>query len=256
MRRIGYLALALAIWAAPASPSRAGNVINPIDIQLVEGAATLFPVANLINGSGLDAMPATGSPLPATWNHQWQSPDQNSWVSTDPGGFPADWFAASGTIPRFVIDLGQEFPVEAVHLWPYAGGTGVAGTIQGNSARTLEFRFNTSAEGDAVFAGPPVVVDLNHGPVSETPPGMILPRQDFAVGPVTAQFVEMRITDNWFVAPGDGSGADEHGHLSRGGDRIGLGEVRFSAVPEPTTWAFFAASLAAMLAIKYRRRRS
>jgi len=43
----------------------------------------------------------------------------------------------------------------------------------------------------------------------------------------------MRIADNWFVAPGDGTTQDQHGHVVRGGDRVGLGEVRFSTVPEP-----------------------
>src|SRR5687767_7625434 len=105
MRR--FAAACGVLYAALVGSSYAGNVINPVDIQLVSGAQTLFPVANLINGSGLDSMPATGAPLPAVWNHQWQDPGNNSWVSSDPGGFPADWFAASGTIPTFVIDLGQ-----------------------------------------------------------------------------------------------------------------------------------------------------
>ena len=255
MRRMRNFA-GIALWAALIGNSQAANVINPTGIQLVTGADTLYAVENLINGSGLDSMPATGSPLPAIWNHQFGNPSADSWVSTDPGGFPADWFAASGTIPTFVIDLGQEFPVEAVHLWAYSGSTGVAGTIQGNSARTVEFRFNTAAEGDGSFLGPAVTVQANHGPTSETPSGFILPRQDFAVGNITAQFVEMRVTDNWFVAPGDGSSADEHGHLSRGGDRVGLGEVRFSAVPEPSTCALFALGLVLLLVNRLRRNRS
>jgi hypothetical protein len=52
----------------------------------------------------------------------------------------------------------------------------------------------------------------------------------------------MRITDNWYVAPGDGTAQDEHGHPMRGGDRIGLGEVRFSVVPEPVTSEFLASA--------------
>jgi hypothetical protein len=63
----------------------------------------------------------------------------------------------------------------------------------------------------------------------------------------------MRITDNWYVAPGDGSTQDEHGHLIRGGDRVGLGEVRFSAVPEPPAYAGVAALGLAVFAVWRRR---
>jgi hypothetical protein len=34
---------------------------------------------------------------------------------------------------------------------------------------------------------------------------------------------------------------DEHGHLIRGGDRVGLGEIRFSMVPEPSSGIVLAA---------------
>jgi len=62
-------------------------------------------------------------------------------------GFPSDWFAASGSIPRFVVDLGQQLLLDAVHVWAYSGGTGFSDTYQGNSAKVLEFRFNTAAQG-------------------------------------------------------------------------------------------------------------
>jgi hypothetical protein len=256
MKRTGYLTVGFALWAALISNTQAGTVINPVDISLT-GADAFFPIVHLIDGTGLDSQPSTGAPVPTSWNHQWGAAvDQNSWVSSDPGGFPADWFEASGTIPRFVIDLGQEFEVEAVHLWPYAGSTGANGTVQANSAKTLEFRFNTAAQGDANFLGAPVTVQIDHGPVNETAPGFILPQQAFAIGNQTAQFVEMLITDNWFVAPGDGSTMDEHGHLARGGDRIGLGEVRFSAVPEPSTWALLATALTLFMVGRLRRKQT
>jgi hypothetical protein len=226
----------LALATALASSASAANVINPVGITL-SGADALFPAAHLIDGSGLPFSLPNGASLPATWNHRWGSPATDSWVTGAPGGFPSDWYAAAGGVPRFVLDLGQDTALDAVHLWPYSGISGVTNTIQGNSAKSLEFRFNTAAQGNAAFAGPAVGVTMEHGPVSQTPAGFVLPRQDFALGAHTARWVEMRITDNWFVPPGDGSTQDEHGHLMRGGDRVGLGEVRFSIIPEPAAYA-------------------
>jgi hypothetical protein len=236
-------------WSA-----QAATVVNPVDVSL-SGADEFFPAFHLIDGSGLDAQPVTGDPLPDTWTHAWGDPANHSWVSTDPGGFPADWFLASGTIPRFVLDLGQDSLLNNVHLWAYSGGAGVAGNYQGNSAKTLEFRFNTQAEGAIDFVKPAVTVTLDHGFTSETPIGTPMPRQDFDVGARAARYVEIRITDNWYVAPGDGSTQDEHGHFMRGGDRIGLGEVRFSAgiIPEPAIPALFAGGL--LFSVRWRARK-
>ncbi len=226
-----FVALASSAWAA--------TVIVPVGVTL-SGSDALFPAAHLIDGSGLEFPLSTGDPLPLVWNHRWKSPASDSWVSGAPGGFPSDWYASSASIPTFVFDLGQDTPLDAVHLWPYSGHSGADGTVQGNSARTLEFRFNTAADGNGSFAGPAVGVTLDHGPLSETAAGFALPRQDFSVGLQTARWIEMRITDNWYVAPGDGTTPDTHGHLIRGGDRVGLGEIRFSAVPEPRAYAWVA----------------
>jgi hypothetical protein len=241
-----------ALAVSLAANASAANVVNPVGVTLT-GASTLFPATQLIDGSGLEFPLVNGAPLPPVWNHRWGSPAGDSWVSSAPGGFPSDWYAASSTTPTFVLDLGQDTALDAVHLWAYSGGTGVGGTIQGNSARTLEFRFNTAAQGNGAFAGPAVTVTMDHGPVSQTPAGFVLPRQDFALGSQTARWVEMRITDNWYVAPGDGSTQDEHGHLMRGGDRVGLGEVRFSAIPEPREFALLAG--AGLLGFAIWRRR-
>jgi hypothetical protein len=245
--RVLIASLAVCAWSA-----QAATVINPVDISLT-GADEFFPALNLINGSGLEFQLNTGDPLPATWNHMVGSPDANSWVS-GAFGFPSDWFAASGTIPTFVLDLGQETLVDTVHLWAYSGGS-AAGMYQGNSARIFEFRFNTEAQGNVDFTGPAVGADADHGLITDTPPGFTLPRQDFNVGTHDARYVQMRITDNWFVAPGDGTTTDEHGHPMRGGDRVGLGEVRFSVVPEPSTYTVLGMGLALLFARGLIRKR-
>ena len=55
----------------------------------------------------------------------------------------------------------------------------------------------------------------------------------------------MTITDNYFTAPGDGSG----GTLA-GGDRVGLGEVAFEIVPEPSSLSLL---LIGILGLRRRR---
>jgi len=249
MKRIS---LVLATLGACALSAHAAIVINPVSISLT-GANEFFPADNLINGSGLEFPLNTGDTMPATLNHFYGDGGPNSWVSED-YGFPADWYERSGKIPVFVLDMGKHTTLDSVSLWAYAGGTGVTGTVSGNSARLFEFRFNTEAQGDAIFAGPAVSVDLNHGPTSEMS-GFILPRQDFAVGTQNARYVEMRVTDNWYVAPGDGSTMDEHGDLIRGGDRVGLGEVTFTVVPEPSSWTVLGAGLVLMVACSRSLRR-
>lgn len=235
---------------------QAANVINPVDVRLVTGGDQFFPALNMINGSGLEFQLNTGDPVPAQWQHNFGNPGGESWVTGAPGGYPSDWFAASGTIPTFVLDLGQQMLLDAAMVWAYSGGTGVAGTVQGNSAQALEFRFNTEAEGDVVFAGAPVMVTVNHAPVDGSGTGYIISRQDVQVGSHLARYVEMKVTDNWFVPPGDGTGMDVHGDLSRGGDRVGLGEIRFAVVPEPSSYALLLGGLLTLGALVARRSRS
>ena len=128
------------------------------------------------------------------------------------------------------------------------------GNVQGNSAKTIQLRFNTHAEGAVDFLKQPVTINLDHGLISETPAGSPMPRQDFSLGAQTARYVEMRVTDNWYVAQGDGTAQDEHGHFVRGGDRVGLGEVRFSAVPEPGAFALLSGGLMLLTTRGVRRR--
>lgn len=242
----------LAGCAVTALSAQAATVINPVGVSLT-GSDALFPALNIINGSGLQMQLNTGDALPAQWNHNFGDPAGTSWVS-GAFGFPSDWFADSGTIPTFVLDLGQDYRLDAVHLWAYAGGAGVAGTVQGNSARAFEFRFNTDAQGDAAFGGDAMgVASIDHGPLSETAAGFILPMQSFGLGSQNARYIQMRVLDNWFFPPGDGTGTDDHGHPIRGGDRVGLGEIRFSVVPEPSTYALMGVALTFLWALRRQR---
>ena len=232
--------------------------VKPVGYTLT-GADEFFSGSHLIDGSGLTDPLETWTKMPDDPNavkHTWGvGVASDNWVTGAPGGFPSDWFEASGTIPTFVFDLGEDRPLIGAHFWQYGSGTGTPGAVQGNGAKSIELRFNTAADGNVDFLGPVYTIDLDHAPPDGEPTGQVLPRQDLWLPDVIdARYVEMRITDSWFVAPGDGTGMDEHGHPIRGGDRVGLGEVRFSMVPEPGTYALALLGLG-LLGLARRRRR-
>src|SRR5512144_1783557 len=81
-------------------------VISPVSISIT-GADEFFPAVNLINGSGLEVPLNSGDTLPVISNHIYGNGADNSWVS-GAFGFPSDWYASSGTIPTFVLDLGKQ----------------------------------------------------------------------------------------------------------------------------------------------------
>ena len=72
--------------------------------------------------------------------------------------------------------------------------------------------------------------------------------QTFAAGGVTARYVQMTVTDNHVGTAG----------ITGGGDRVGIGELRFdtSAVPEPTAFCLTTLSLLGLAVVRRRRRQS
>ena len=72
------------------------------------------------------------------------------------------------------------------------------------------------------------------------PADLIVPREDFLLGQVvTARRVERTVRDSLFGLTQPGSGL-----AFEGGDRVGFGELRFTAVPEPASAAPLARGLA------------
>ena len=193
------------------------------------GGSDLWPASNLIQGPGVgfDA---------AEPHAKISGGSAGNWVTADDAGFPSDYITAVG-MPVLTFDLGSDVLLSEISIWGYASGNT-------NGVSEFSLTFSTDAEGvggGAAAAGPFFTIgDLGTGANDDTA------RQSFGFTPITARYVELTANDNFFVAPGDGSG----GGLP-GGDRVGLGEVAFE-VPEPSAVLLTMVGLAGAL---LRRRR-
>ncbi len=235
--------LTLAEIRAAAQPVLPGAIVVPTlnsSANLNSFNAPTF----LTDNSGLSTPVNTGNTLAqaSAATHIFDGGFAQSWVTNDSG---ADYFAGFGAAnkPTFVWDLGSLSKVEDIVLWQYQNNGG-DGTSIGNGTRTFELRFSdtTTFLGAADFSGTMASV-LGMGGVNLA--------QAFDLTGVldanAARFVELRITDNYFGQPG----------ISGGGDRVGLGEVRFNVsaaivVPEPASAGLILLAGAALL----RRRRT
>lgn len=164
-----------------------------------------YAASGLINGPGIDfdanpphdTIVVTGSSL---------------WV-TDACTFPCNYYDTL-PIPVLTLDLGSDQPLNEISFWGYSDSNT-------NGAKQASLRFATSAEGSSNFAN-----SITFSPSLPLLNGQTL-RQSFAFGhTITARYVEVTLTDNHFIFPGDGS---NNGGIA-GGDRVGLGEIAF-AVP-------------------------
>jgi len=112
-----------------------------------------------------------------------------------------------------VFDLGSDAWISSVVLWQYENdGGGVART--GNEARTVEMRFSKSAGGPSFPAEAQMIVTMKNVDLHLEGKNTA---QHFGVG-ASARFVQLRVTDNYFKVPG----------IEAGGDRVGIGEIRFN----------------------------
>lgn len=231
--------LTLLAVLAIASIASAG-VIQPVSV--VSEEYVLIGANQTINNAGMNTPvnggDSTAAALAAT--HTFGGTYNQSYVSTDPGGWPSDFFASLGvdTDIDLVFDLtgGGDTTIGSAILWQYENNGGGPDNV-GNNAYTLEIRVNTEAEGSDVFAGAATMITM----VTTTDLGGVNSAQAFALDTIVdGRFVQLSITDNYY------------GIMDAGGDRVGLGEVRFAseAIPEPATMALL--SLGALL---IRRRR-
>ena len=187
-----------AAFAEPEKPSEAkidAGIITPIAVELVAGPGA-FRVGNLIDGSGLDPT------ISLKDIHQAKHADFSGGnaFTTHPRG--RDYFGSPpvGEPPVMVFQLGDVLQLTDIVIWGYANGR-----FNGNEARSLTLEFST--DGGKSYSEPLALTRKLTGNACE-----VLSLG----GKRSADFVRMTLTDNFAGTSG-----------VPGGDRVGLGEVRF-----------------------------
>lgn len=144
----------------------------------------------------------------------------------------SDYFDTGGgnaAPPTVVFDLGSDSLLSNILLWQYQNDGGGSANV-GNHTRTLSLRFNTAAQGAGTFSGAPIALTmlpvLDNDGIGGNDLGGLNSAQTFSLSS-TARYVQLTITDNYRGFQG----------ITAGGDRAGLGEVRFfgEAVPEASS---------------------
>lgn len=194
--------LALHLGATNVAHADAGptsTLVTPTAVSSNTAASDFFPVGQLIDNSGLSGT-ATVANLD-TISHADASQGDVSWVTADPGD---DYFAAGGPTPVLTFDLGGTFVLTDLVLWGYTFFT-----ANNNEAKSFTVEFST--DGGVTFTDS---VDVTKTARSDNAAATL----SFG-GPFIANVVRVSITDNFFAAEG-----------ALGGDRVGLGEVKFVAL--------------------------
>jgi len=231
MKSVTFAAVALLLFALLVQGAT-GAVIVP---SALLGEEYVYNSAvNTINNVGMITPVHQGSSTAAALAavHVHHGGYAGSFATTAPGGGSSDFFASIGTdtAVELVYDLtgGGDVPVDSVLCWQYENAGGGPDRV-GNHARTLEIRINTEAEGSTLFAGPPLPVTLLPVTDGDTDDGNDLggvnSAQAFALGDLNGRYVQVSITDNYYGLQG----------MAGGGDRVGLGEIRFASVLLPET---------------------
>jgi len=169
-------------------------LIQPTDITSSTSGSDVFPASQLINGSGL-----SGTPTLANLGTHSTNDGNTLWATN---AFAPDYFANGGSSTVVLTcTLPRSFLVSGLVYWGY----------NGNYSEAKSFTVEFSTDG-VNFSGAANVTQLSVTGTS----GVHLP---FPGGAHTATHVRLTITDNHY-----GTG----GVTNQGGDRVGLGEIRFA----------------------------
>lgn len=237
------LRLSLAVSALAAGLASAATVVTPVGVTgtiasdaggsvnylLVDNGG--FTEASLQNPLGTAVTLPTGTDLAValgTYHARSASAHAESWTRSIGSGNPV-----------FTFDLGGDTDIFTVLLWQYGNNGGSGADDQGNSTRDFSLMFKTEAEGNDFSTWVPEFTGTMDSIAGNDTIDNVA--QNFGFSDIeNARYVGLRIDNNYGGQPG----------INSGGDRYGLGEVRFS-IPEPTTSLLGALGLLALL----RRRR-
>jgi hypothetical protein len=226
LRRPLFASLLLSAGCAAAAPT---ILVPSISSVTNENPFDTRTFSYVVNNSGMTPAVNTGDSLAAAQAavHVYGGYAE-SWVTVDS---TADYFATgfgSTNPPSVVFDLGSDTLLSDILLWQYQND-GAGATNVGNHTRTLDLRFNSAAQGAGAFLGSATTLTMlpvldGDGAGNGNDLNGINSAQTFAVGGV-ARYVQLTVTDNYRGFQG----------IVAGGDRAGLGEVRFfgEAIPEP-----------------------
>ncbi len=212
--RVVPLAISLFSFTASAQiivPTLVGSQNLNTDTSI--GATT----ADMTNSSGLSTPVNAGATLASaqavTHVHGGGGIPWSSWVTNSSGNY-----LGTNPAPVFVWDLGRNTNLANIVLWQY-GNDGGGVDFDGNSLRTFTLSFSQDATGP-VFTGPAQTFTMNRvwNVIAATGANSA---QSFPLNGVVARYVQMTLTTNYFGQPG----------VLRGGDRVGLGELRFDGTP-------------------------
>ncbi|MFN0126817.1 MAG: hypothetical protein ACKV19_09060, partial [Verrucomicrobiales bacterium] len=200
--------------SVPAPPPPRVEFFPIVNVTSSTQDSDLFPVVNLIQGSGEGFAPDTPyDQLGGGITHRWV---------TAACGYPCDYLA-SNSPPVIILDLGENRSLVEIDVWGYTA-------TNDNGVKEFQLRFATAAEGEAGFG-----TSITYTPTFLFDENNDIRRFLFPFGrSVLARYVEFTCTDNFFVDPG-----------TAGGDRMGLGEIAF-----PTTATGTAAPPLAITAVQ------
>lgn len=191
----------LAFGLAALSAVHAAEFYTPVGV-ISPNSEAFFPIERLYDGPdlGFDSQPPHNAI------------DGQTWVTTDPGGYPSNYFDFAEA-PILLVDLGADTDLAEISIWGYASSND-------NGIKEFQLRFATQAEGEAGF-GTSIMYSPTFTALKDP-----VPRQSFLFDRVVrARYVEVTCLSNYFVPPG-----------TTGGDRVGVGEIafeKFTSPPEP-----------------------
>lgn len=174
-------------------------LVAPISVTSSTAASDTFDADSLIDGSGLTSL-SLGNIANAT--HEIAA-NANAWVTTSEGSVDGDYFAGSNPNPTLTFNFSESVLLTDLVVWGYSFGS-----TNNNEAKELELSFST--DGGTTFGQ---TINISHNLTA-------LNSETISFGTaVEANAVHLVITDNHF-----------DGTPGNGGDRVGLGEIRFLAV--------------------------